>query len=507
MIARALVGLAFFVAACASTPPLPPPPKPPDPVPWPPAVASAVPVATTPDAQFRDQAPPPGAPVAFVAPKIESFALKSGMKVLFVERHDLPIVSVELRIKVGAGDLAGAKPGVMSLAAAMLEQGTEKRTALQISDDFEAIGASHATFVDWDYAGSYVKCLPSQLDRGLELMADVLMHPTFPDAELERLRTRRLTAIQQEKNSPGAMASNALVASLYGRAHPYGHPLHGRADDVKKIARADLLAAYKRLFSPANAAIVAVGDITRADLEQKLESAFGAWKGGAAERGSVPRALPHAKGAPRIVLVDRPGAPQSQVIVAQVGVPMSTPDRDALTVMNAVLGGMFSSRINLNLREAHAYTYGAYSRFGMRHGQGPFTSGGAIFADKTADAIKEILKEIDRIRTEAVSSDELADAKEYLRLGLPGRFETVSAVGSAIGDLFVYGLTLDEYATRQKRIDAITAADVQRVAKDLLHPNELRVIVVGDRAKIEEGLKGLALGPIELRDPYGDVTK
>lgn len=499
-------GVAVAVG-CASTPPLPPPPKAPTPVAWPAPVASAAPVASTPDAQFRDQPPSAGTPVAFVAPKIESFSLKNGVKVLFVERHDLPIVSVRLAVKVGAGDLPGAKPGVMSLMGAMLEQGTEKRTALQISDDFEAIGAGHGAWVDWDAGGASLKVLTSELDRGLELMSDVVLHPTFPEAELERLRTRRLTALQQEKNSPSAMGWNALAATLYGRAHPYGHSLSGRADDVKKITRADLVAAYKRELSPGATTIAVAGDVTRDVLQRKLEAAFGAWKGAAPERGTVPRVAPPQKGAPRVIIVDRPGAPQSNVMIAQPGVAMSTPDRDALYVMNAILGGMFSSRINLNLREAHAYTYGGYSSLSLRHGPGPFVAGGAIFADKTVDAIKEVLGEIDRIRAQAVSDDELADAKEYLRLGLPGRFETVAAVVGALSEIAIYGLPLDEYATRQQRIDAIKADDVKRVATTLLHPEQLRIIVVGDRAKLEEGLKALGLGAVEARDPYGDVVK
>lgn len=506
---KRLVGsvVVVLVAGCAATAPLPPPPKPPEPIAWPPAVTSATPAVPTPDAAFRDQAPPAGPPVAFVAPKIESFTLKNGVKVLFVERHELPIVSVRLAVRVGAGDLAGVKPGVMSLAGSMMEQGTDKRTALQLSDDFEAIGAGHSTWVDWDSGGASVKVMPAQLDRALELMSDVVLHPTFPEAELERLRTRRLTSLQQEKNSPGSMAWNTLAATVYGRAHPYGHALSGRIDDVKKITRADLVAAYKREFTPAATTIVAAGDVTRDELQTKLEAAFGAWKGGAAEKAAVPKPAALRKGATRITVVDRPGAPQSQVLLAEVGVPMSTPDRDALMVMNAVLGGMFSSRINLNLREAHAYTYGAYSSFNMRHGAGPFSAGGAIFADKTVDAVSEVLKEIERIRTTVVSDEELADAKEYLRLGMPGRFETVGAVAGALAEIAIYGLPLDEYATRQKRIDAITAADVKRVAVLLLHSDQLRVIVVGDRAKIEEGLKGLGLGAIEVRDAYGDVVK
>ncbi len=504
---RLFASFVVVVAGCATAAPLPPPPKPPEPIPWPTGVASAAPIVATPDAACRDQAPPAGTPVSFVAPKIDSFTLKNGVKVLFVERHELPIVSVRLAVRVGAGDLPGMKPGVMSLTGSMLEQGTEKRTSLQISDDFEAIGAGHGAWVDWDSGGASIKVMPAQLDRALELMSDIVLHPTFPEAELERLRTLRLTSLQQEKNSPGAMGWNALAATVYGRGHPYGHSLSGRIADVKAITRADLLAAYKREFTPASTTIVAAGDVTKDDLQTKLEAVFGAWKGGASEKPNVPKAAALKKGAPRIFVVDRPKSPQSQVILSQPGVPMSTPDRDALSVMNAILGGMFSSRINLNLREAHAYTYGARSSFSMRHGAGPFTAGGAIFADKTVEAISEVLKEIDRIRTTTVSDDELADAKEYLRLGMPGRFETVGAVAGALADIAIYGLPLDEYVTRQSRIDAITAADVKRVAMALLHPDQLRIIVVGDRAKVEEGLKALGLGPVEVRDPYGDVVK
>jgi zinc protease len=510
-IARARVWLGTFAlcaAGCGSATPLPPPPKAPDPVTWPaPAANAEATRSETPDAEFRKQPPAAGSPIVFSAPKIESFALKNGIKVLFVERRDLPIVSVHVVVKVGAGDLASARPGVMSFAGAMMEQGTDTRTALQLSDEYEALGASHGAWIEWDSGGSSIKVLSSKLDQALDLLADVTLHPSFPEKELDRLRARRLAAIQQEKNSPGAMAGNAVAASLYGRAHPYGHSLSGREDDVKKMKRADLVAAYHHEFTAANATIVAAGDVSREALQQKLEARFGAWKSGVAERGHVPAVLALKTSTPRIVVVDRPGAPQSQVYVAETGVAMSSPDRDAIGVMNAILGGMFSSRINLNLREAHAYTYGARSRFSMRHGPGPFTTGAAIFADKTVDAIKEIFKELDRMRADVVSDDELADAKESISLGMPGRFETVGEVSGALADLAVYDLPLDEYATKMRRVGAVTKEDVKRVALKLIHPATMRVIVVGDRAKLEEGLKALGFGPIEVRDAFGDVAK
>ena len=209
----------------------------------------------------------------------------------------------------------------------------------------------------------------------------------------------------------------------------------------------------------------------------------------------------------RLVLVDRPGAPQAQVSLAEPGIPWSSPDRDAVAVMNAILGGMFSSRINLNLREAHAYTYGARSGFSLRHGAGPFSAGGAIVADKTAPAIHEHFTEIDAMREREVSPGELADAKEAIRQGMPGRFETVGAVTDALSDIAIYGMPVDEYATRPARIDAVTAADVKRVAAAHLHPRSMKVVVVGDRATLEPALEVLHMGLPEIRDPYGDVVK
>lgn len=510
-VAAALVAIGLAgagVAGCGNTPPLPPPPSPPLPVVPPaplPGEAAAPQARETPDAPFREQMPKPDGSIAFTPPKIESFTLKSGLKVMFVERHDLPVVSVAVVEKGGAGDWR-EPPGVLAFVGAMLEQGTKTRTALQLSDEFEEIGAKHGAWVGWDSGGAQVQVLSQNLDRALTLLADVVTNPIFPDAEIERLRARRLAAIQMEKNSPRTIAQNALGPALYGRGHAYGNSLTGREADVKKITKDALLRGYKQEFATHNATIVAAGDVTKSDLQAKLEAAFGAWR---APGGAAPAAAgaPAAQaGAKRLVIVDRPNAPQSQVLVAETGIPMKAKDRDAVNVMNAILGGVFSSRINMNLREAHAYTYGAGSRFAMRHGAGPFSAGGAIFADKTSPAIGELFKEIGRITSSEVTTDELADAKEHIKLALPGRFETVGEVTDALEELAVYDLPLDEYATLSKRVDAVTAADVKKAAVAHLHPSTLRVVVVGDRKKLETGLEELKLGAPELRDAFGDLV-
>lgn len=508
---RRVLPLGLFLAACAEAPPpaVQPPPAPPPPAPAP--VAYAPPIHVTPDAPFRQAAPEGGPAVTFVAPKVTEMKLGNGVRVLLVERHDLPIISVRVVAKNGAGDLSWEPPGAASLAGAMLELGTTRRTALQISDEYEALGATHGSWIDWDSAGASVKVTTDKIDGALDLLADVALHPSFPAEELERVRKRRLTRIQQEKTNPHAVASNAVAAALFGRAHPYGHTLGGRTPEVEKIDRADLVRAHAVLFNPSRAAIVVAGDITREVLQKKLEAAFGSWRAlpvpplahGTA-RVAPPASPVPSKNAPRVILVDRPDAPQSVVQLVELGVARSAPDRDAISVMNAILGGMFSSRINLNLREAHAYTYGAYSYFDERHAAGPFIAGASVKSDTTAASIGELFKEERGIQDALASPEELLGAKESLKLALPARFETLDSVTEALADLVIYDLPADEYSSRPARIDKVTAEDVQKAAKAHLHPSSVRVLVVGDRAHVEPTLEPLHLGAPEIRDAYGD---
>lgn len=508
-----LATLGFFGACAPEAPPVAPPPPPAALPAAAPVAVAPVPVRETPDAPFRQAAPEGGPAVAFVPPKITELHLKNGVRVLLVERHDLPIVSVRVVTKAGAGDLPWAPAGAASFMGSMLEMGTPTRTALQISDAYEAIGASHAAWVDWDSGWAALKVTADKLDAGLGIIADVVTHPTFPAEELDRLRTRRRAAIQQERTQPSLMASNATAAALYGRAHPYGHSIGGQASDLDAITREDLVRAHAVLFNPAQVAVVVAGDVTPGALVAKLEAAFAGWAPvpvpplarHAPARVVTPAAPALAKDAPRVVFVDKPGAPQSTVRFAEVGIPRSARDRDAVVVMNAIFGGMFSSRINLNLREAHAYTYGASSRFDQRHGAGPFLASADVKADTTAAAIGELFKEARAIEDELVSPEELRGAKEAIELAQPGYFETVDSVTRALSDLVVYHLPLDEFATVPARIERVTAEDVRKAARAHLHPRTLRVIVVGDRARLQASLEPLHLGTIEARDAYGEL--
>lgn len=508
-VARAVVlALAVAGGACASNPPLPPSPKGPPPLALvPPTGSSGAPAAaaTTPDAPFRAQAPAASGTVDFAPPAAESFTLSNGIGVLFVQRHDLPILAVRVVLRAGAGDLPGAKAGVMSFLGQMLENGTQKRTALRISDDYEAVGAEHATWVDWDSGGAWVRVLAPKADAALEVLSDVLEHPSFPQAEIDRVRARRLTALQQQKNSPQAQAFNAVAAAVYGRAFPYGHSLSGTPADAKAIGRDNLVRAYGSLFAPGNVSIAVCGDTTAVALKTELETRFGAWRGTAPK--PVAPAAPAQPSGPRLVVVDFPHATQSMVMLADVGAAMSAKDRDALKVMEAILGGMFSSRINLDLREKNNFTYGAFAAFDMRHGPGPFFAGGMMHAENTADAAKALLDEVAKMHDQPVTDAELADAKEYIVRALPARFETVADVTEALAQIAAYGLPADEYATLPARVRAVTAADVSRVAAQYLRPDKLKVVVVGDRAAAEASLKALGLGPIDARDAYGDPVR
>lgn len=496
-------GLALVVAACGSSPP-------PAPAPVKPVATVAPPIAipeaarATPDAPFRANPPMPDGTVKFTPPRVVESKLKNGLRVLVVERHQLPVVSVRLVISVGAGDVPDAKPGVVNFMGAMLEQGTKNLDALKLSDEFDAIGAQHGAGFDWDSGLIGVKVLADRLEKALELMAQVALEPTFPEGEIERLRARRIAGIQSEKSSPNVIASNNVAAALFGRAHPYGHSISGEESDVKKITRADIQRTYERMFSPQNAAIVVAGDVTQDKLLPKLEAAFGGWK---PRPGAVTRKPPTAPKAPavkkRVVFVDRPGA-QSQVHLAKIGVPYATKDREAIVVTNAILGGMFSSRINMNLREKHAYTYGARTYFSMRHGPGPFLVAAPVHADKTGAAIKEVFTEIEGLRKDGPTADELALAKESIRLAMPGRFETPSDVTNAVADLVVYDLPLDDFEKRLARVEAVTAADVKRVANELVVPDALTLIVVGDKKTVGPQVEGVGLGAFEERDPYGN---
>jgi predicted Zn-dependent peptidase len=330
-------------------------------------------------------------------------------------------------------------------------------------------------------------------------MADVVMHPTFPEAELKRLREERLTTLLEMEDDPEQMIQVAFPRLVFGQPHRYGTPAIGTAASLKGLTVADLKAFHAANIRPSNAVLVVAGDVTADAVVPQLERAFAGWQTPA---GAKPPPLPNAPAAAarRVFLIDKPGAAQSQIRIGAVGVPRSTPDYFALRVLNTVLGEAFTSRLNTNLREVHGYAYGASSRFDMRLSPGPFYAAAGVQTDKTAEALKEFFVELGNIH-QPVPAAELEKAKNYLALLMPRSFETTRGTAEALAQAWIYDLPADYYTTYADHVRAVTAADVKRVADKYIVPDKLAVVIVGDRKTIEAGVKAANLGTVTVVEP------
>ena len=443
----------------------------------------------------RNKLPEPGVPRPLKLPAIQKRQLTNGLPVWIVELHEVPVVQANLLVLSGSADDPPAKYGVASMTAAMLENGAGSRSALEIADSIDFLGATLSTTSSSDSTAVRLHTPLGRLPDALPIMADVALRPTFPKDELERLRESRLTSILQARNDPASIVGLAFSRVTYGPSHRFGTAIMGTAQTIKGMTVDDLRAFYSARYRPENATLLVVGDVTPDKVLPLLESSFGKWKG----TGSVPPRIvfpePKAPGPREIYLVDKPGAPQSQIRIGRVGVARSTPDYFPIQVMNTALGGSFSSRLNMNLREKHGYTYGASSFFDMRRAPGPSYATAGVQTDKTAEAIKEFFNELNAIH-ELVPADELARAKNYIALSFPEQFETTGDISANLESLVVYQLPDDYYSRYVQNILAVTAADVQRVARKYVTPDQMAVVVVGDRKTIEAGVRALNLGPI-----------
>jgi predicted Zn-dependent peptidase len=457
------------------------------------AAGEGGPQAPPPQVPDRSEAPKPGPPPALTLPAIQKRTLSNGLPVWIVELHDVPVVHVTLAIGAGSGDDPEGKPGVADLAAEMLDEGAGARDALQIADAVDYLGASLSTSSTFDATLVELHVPVARLGEALPITADVALRPSFPEKELQRIREELLTSIIQAQDDPASIVQLAFPRLVFGPRHRYGTMPFGTAASVKGLSVADLRQFHARHYVPANATLIVTGDVTPASVVAQLESAFGAWKGTAPARSPVPTAAQLTARA--VHLIDKPGAAQSQIRIGWVGVPRSTPDYFALRVLNTVLGGAFTSRLNQNLREQHGYAYGASSSFDMRRSAGPFFAGAAVQTDKTAEALTEFFKELEGIR-KPIAAAELDKAKNYLALQLPRNFETTARMAGSLAQIVVYDLPDDFYATFTDRVRAITPADAQRAAERYLQPDKFAVVVVGDLKVIEPGIRALNLGPV-----------
>jgi zinc protease len=460
------------------------------------------------DEPWRSTQPKPAAPRPLQLPTPVSATLANGLTLILSERHDVPIVASSLVIRTGGDANPLDKPGLASFTASMLDQGTATRNALQIADEVARLGADLGGSSDADSSSVYARSLASNFPATLDLLADVVLHPAFPAEEVERLRGRRLAGLLQQRDDPSSIANKTMLAALYGTNHPYGFDNSGTEASVKAMTRDDLAAFWKQHFVPNNAALVVAGDITMPQLQALADKAFGGWARGTVTGAVVPPSAPGGRGPgqTRVIIVDKPGSPQTQVRVATVGAARSSPDFRPAQVMNLALGGLFGSRINMNLREAHGYTYGARSQFVFRKMPGPFLISSGVRTDVTAPAVSEMFNELRGMIDKPLSDTELKNAKEGLAQSLPGAFETSSDAVGNFANVFVYNLGLDYYTHYGEQVAAVTNAQTLEMARKYLVPSSMVVVAVGDRATIEPELRKLNLGPVEIRDADGKTV-
>jgi zinc protease len=460
---------------------------------------------TMPDEAWRAKPPVAGPPSRLSLPVASSFRLANGLTVLVLEQHQFPLVAAELVVLGGSGTNPVDKPGLSSFAAQMLSEGTDRRSSTQIADDAAQIGVTLRNDSASDFASVYLRTLSPNREAALDLLSDIVLHPKFSPEEIERLRKQRQTDILQIQDDPFQVAFGVFSKAVYGPSNPYGYRTIGTETSNSSMTREDLIGSWRSDYTPANSALVLVGDLSSTEARGLAEKYFATWQTSTTARQGTPTAPPQTTRS--IYLVDKPGSPQTMLLVGGLGAPRSTPDYVPIEVMNNILGGLFSSRINMNLREEHGYTYGGFSFFDYRRGPGLFLVGGGIRTDSTAPAVSEVFKELERIRTSAPTADELKLSKGAFALSLAGFFETSGQTAGTIGDLFVYGLPLDYYRQLPSRVDAVTVADVQRIAQRYVHPESSVVVGVGDNAKVGDGLGKLSLGAVSLRDYDGNSLK
>jgi zinc protease len=454
------------------------------------------------DEAWRRTPPKPGPAPRFALPQGESFKLPNGLTVIHYPNPGLPLVAAELVVRSGSDANPSDHPGLAGYTAQMLEEGTATRSAPRIADEIAQLGAFLGSAASPDASTVSLLALRSTFPQALDVLADVVQHPAFPTAEVERQRAARLGELTQQRDDPALVAAVAATGALYGPDHPYGYGQLGTEQAIRMTTREDLVRFWRRHYVPGNAALVVSGDITLDELRALATARFGGWERADAAVSSV--GDPEGSKA-RLVIVDKPGAPQTALRVTTVAAARRTPDYPAMQVMNAALGGLFSSRINLNLREEKGYSYGVFSAFRYDRTPGPFTIAGSVRTDVTGPSVAEIFREVNGMRDKPLPGPELAGARDSQVYSLPGQFEANSGIVASLAETYLFDLPADYWRTLPDRFRAVTAAQVQTAAQTWLKPERFKVIAVGDRAKILPQLQKLGLGTPEVRDTDGQL--
>ena len=445
--------------------------------------------------------PRPGPPRPYAFPRVERRTLSNGMTLIVAPVHKLPVVSVIAIVDAGAVSDPVGREGLAALTAAMLAEGTASMDGETLALRFERLGASVSANADWDVATAGLTVTRDNLEQALPLFADMIGGPSFPARELERLKAERMAELLQLRTEPRGLADEMASRFIYAPESRYSRPEAGSPASVAAIEGRDVGELYSSRYRAAGATLVIAGDVTVDEATELIEAAFGSWGGRAPAPIHVidaPTATPRS-----VHIVAKADAPQSELRLGHVGIPRIHPDFFRAVVMNAVLGGLFSSRINLNLRERNAFTYGAHSEFDWRRGAGPFLVSTAVASDKTSAAAREILMEIERIRTDPIDDEELTLATSYLSGVFPIRYETTASIATAIANMVLYGLDESYFDSYRTNIQSVTAADVLEAAQRHLDPARLRLTVVGDAPTIRGELDAMGIGPVLVYDTDG----
>lgn len=446
----------------------------------------------------RSAVPARGALRPFHFPPVHRRTLANGLTVMAAEVRNFPIVTVDAVLNAGGLTEDAHRAGVAAVASGLLESGAAGLDAEEIAERVDRLGLSLDSGVSWDTAQVGFTCLRSRLEPGFELLAGLVRDPSFPADEVERVRGERIATLVQRRGTPSSLADEAANRWIYAPGSTFARPLSGMVRTLEGIDRDEVAAFHARRYRPDATTIVAAGDASVDELAALAERWFGDWAGGG-------DAVPPAVAAPRlaesrIVVIDRPGAVQSEIRVGHVGIERTVADFPAVTVMNAILGGTFSSRLNLNLRERLGYTYGASTTFAARRQPGPFSMTTGVQTEATAHAASEMLRELRGMREAEVTQAELDDARNYLAGVFPLGLQTTDGVSGKVNTLATYGLPDDYWDTYRESLLDVTAADVLDAARRRLWPERAAVVIAGDAARIRGELEGLGL-PVEVMDP------
>lgn len=446
----------------------------------------------------RTRPPGPGPLRPFHFPAVHRATLANGLQVLVAENHAFPVATLDVMLPSGALAEPEDRAGTAALVGGLLESGAGGRDAARIAESIDALGLAFESGSSWDTTLAGMTALTSRLEAGLEILADMVRRPAFPEREVERIRDERLALLTQRRADPSSVADELITRYTFPDGHPFGRRLAGPARTLSTLTRADVQAFHDAFFVPQGAWLCAAGDVTVEQVVALAERWFGDWRG-APPPARVPE-VPNRFDRTTIVLADRPGSVQSEVRVGHVGIERTADDFFSATVMNSILGGVFASRLNMNLRERLGYTYGASSTFGPRRLPGTFSISSAIQSDKTAHAVSEMLRDMRQMQDELASAQEVADAAGYLAGIFPLQLQTTDGLSGKLSTLAVYGFPDDYYDHYREALLAVTPDDVREAARRRLMPDRAAVVVVGDASELRGPLEALDIGPVEVVD-------